>query len=213
MQRTVRVLATLALLGRDQTWLTRASRLGANTIGRLLHDPSAEPSERTIERVSATLGVAPSWLTRDAGVPRPLTVSETAELQRAVDLLRRLIRGDRLDARAHPNAHKTTHRMSPALRRAGARIVCQVKGNSMIDAGFRDGDLAHIAPQTNVRQLVGSIVLAQLNGALFLKLLRVEQGGIPTLYSAAAGYEPIRIQDGDDFRVLGRIVTAVRHYA
>lgn len=83
----------------------------------------------------------------------------------------------------------------------------------MIDAGFRDGDLAHIAPQTNVRQLVGSIVLAQLNGALFLKLLRVEQGGIPTLYSAAAGYEPIRIQDGDDFHVLGRIVAAVRHYA
>lgn len=213
MQVTVRVLAALALLGRDQTWLMRASRLGSNTIHRFLYEYPVQPTERIFERVATTLGVDPSWLVRDPGFNRPLTDTESAELEHSVRLLRRLISGERSDARVCPNAQKIpASSISQDLRRRGARVVCQIKGDSMTDAGLRDGDMAYIKPEAKPRDVVGALVLVQLNRAHYLKLLRVEARGVITLYSASAGYEPIRIAHGDDFQLLGRVLSTVRRY-
>lgn len=210
---TVRVLAALALLGRDQAWLTRVSRLGRNTIARFLQPGGAPPSERTTARIAEALGIAPAWLVPDANINRPFTAAEWEELQRGLRLLRRLVQRERIDARARPNAQRVTgHRIPRAFRLSGARTTWRVRGSSMADAGLRDGDLAFVAPQTNLRQLAGSIVLVSLNGALFLKQLRVEERGVPALHSAAPGYEPIRIEEEDDFRLVGRIVAMVRGY-
>jgi SOS-response transcriptional repressor LexA len=208
-----RTRVALALMGRDRDWLAERSRLGANTIDRLLNDSRREPGGRTLERVARVLGVSRSWLTADVA-QRELSPVEQEELLRCVSALRRLARGARVDARAEPNARPARgHRMPPSLRGLGGRHVYRVRGRSLSGFGLLDGDLVSVQPLPRGSRLhaaVGALVLFRLNGALYLKQLTVPERDVVVLRSAFAGYDPIVIAGDDDFALLGRAVASMR---
>jgi SOS-response transcriptional repressor LexA len=210
--RGARILAALAIAGRTQTWLRRETRLGVHTIERLLHDTQQTPAPATLEVVARSTGVSTAWLDPD-DARRELTANETAEVRRCVDVLRGVARGERADARSLPNVRVETRRHVPhAFRVHGARQVYRVLGDSLAHAGVLDGDLAYVRPTARVRDVVGSLVVARLNGELYLKRLMVAERGVVLLASAADRFEPIVIGGADRFALLGEVVACVREY-
>lgn len=198
--RGARILAVLAVAGHDQAWLRRATRLGVNTIGRLLQVGQQTPAATTLEAVARSLGVTAAWLEPD-DARRELTASESAELRRCVRILRAIARGTRIDARTVPN-------VQPETTPEAYRVI----GDSLARAGLLDGDLVHVRPAERARDVAGALVVARLNGSLYLKRLMVATGGVIVLRSAADGYEPIVIRRADAFTLLGEVVTSVREY-
>lgn len=91
------------------------------------------------------------------------------------------------------------------LQTKGVRDVFAVKvsGDSMVDAGIDDGDIALITPQTIVND--GDIVSAVIEGGVFLKRFRLVEG-IPMLLPANPKYQPIL----DKFEIQGKLVNVIK---
>ena len=70
--------------------------------------------------------------------------------------------------------------------------LVRVKGDSMIDAGILEGDLAVVEWRTNARP--GDIVIAMVDGEPTLKTLARDKDGY-WLQPANAAYKPIRAKD------------------
>lgn len=207
----VRILVALALSGRDRAWLVRKSRLGVNTVARLLRDTTAEPHPITLKKVTRALGVSAAWLIAAGTRLRPLNAEETDELLRCVATLHSLALGARTDARSAPNVRRESKiRVPPHFRATGARQVYRVRGPSLACFGLLDRDLVYVQPTENLRDAVGSIILAHLNGALFLKRLTVGAGGVVALQSACDGYDALIVRNDDDFKLMGRVTASVR---
>ena len=86
----------------------------------------------------------------------------------------------------------------------------RVIGDSMIDAGINDGDIAVIDKSREPHN--GSIVVAYVNNEFTIKYLDTthkEEGDIE-LRPANAKYKPIRIDEGDDFEVWGVVVYTIK---
>jgi SOS-response transcriptional repressor LexA len=208
-----RILVALAASGRDRAWLVKQTRLGVNTIARLLQGSTADPLPRTLTKVADALGVSPSWLTVGTP-PRALGVVEAGELQRSLKTLRALALGERIDARGDPNVRPEPKRRVPGrFRRAGARQVYRVRGHSLVRFGLHDKDVVYVKPADSARATVGKIALVTVNGALYLKRLTIGAGGVVTLLSACDGYDPLIIGPDDDFHVVGQAVAAERDLA
>ncbi|HEX6087389.1 MAG TPA: S24 family peptidase [Thermoanaerobaculia bacterium] len=198
--RGARILTLLAIMGRDHYWLRRETRLGVNTIGRLLGDPQQTPSPRTLDAVARTLEVTTAWLEPD-DARRILGAAEAGELRRCVRVLRAIARATRIDARGEPNVR-------PEPEPHTYRVV----GHSLARAGLLDGDLATVRPAERVRDVSGAWVVARLNGSLYLKRLKVWMEGAIVLRSAADGYDPIVVGPADAFELLGEVVALAREY-
>ena len=85
-------------------------------------------------------------------------------------------------------------------------FALKVKGESMIDAGIMDGDIAVIRKQKTADN--GDIIAALLdNNEVTLKRLR-RGASKPFLEAANKNYPPIH----KDFSVIGKLVTIVRKY-
>jgi SOS-response transcriptional repressor LexA len=207
----VRILVALALSGRDRAWLVRRSGLGVNTVARLLSDTTAEAHPTTLRKVTRALGVSASWLTAEGTRQRALSAEETDELQRCVATLHAIALGARADSRSEPNVRRESKLQTPAHAIVnGAAQVYRVRGHSLTRFGLLDRDLVYVQPTENLHDVVGCIVLLQLNGALYLKRLTVGPRGVVTLLSACEGYDPLIVRAGDDFKVMGRVTASVR---
>ena len=77
----------------------------------------------------------------------------------------------------------------------------RVCGDSMIDAGINDGDIAVIDKAREAHN--GSIVVAYINNEFTIKYLDTthKEEGYIELRPANDKYKPIRIDEGDDFEV------------
>lgn len=206
-----RTLVALAVSGQDRTWLARKSRLSATTVGRFLDDPNFEPQAATLAKVTSALGVSESWLTAGGTRQRALNAAETDELRRCVTALHALAVGKRLDPRSEPNVRRESKLRVPAhLRSTGARQVYRVRRSSLTRFGLLDRDLVYVKPTKNVRETVGSLVVVQLNGALYLKRLTVGAGGVVVLESACDGYDALVVRADDEFRMIGIVAASLR---
>lgn len=199
--RGARILTLLAIMGRDPLWLHRQTRLGVNTIGRLLRDSSQTPSLRTLDAVARSLEVTTAWL-EPHDARRTLGGTEAAELRRCVRVLRAIAHGTRIDARDEPNvlAEPESH-------------TYRVIGNSLERAGLLHGDLATVCPTERVRDVSGALAVVRLNGSLYLKRLKVWIEGVIVLRSAADGYDPIVVGPADAFALVGEVVALTRLYS
>ena len=214
MNTAARILVALAAGGRDRAWLVKRTRLGVNTIARLLEGSTSDPLPRTLTKVADALGVSTSWLAAGGAPQRALGATEAAELQRALKALRAIALGQRIDARGDPNVRPEPRRRVPGrFRRAGARQVYRVRGPSLRRFGLLDRDLVYVKPEASPRATAGKIALVTVNGALYLKRLTIGAGGVVTLLSACDGYDPLVIGPGDDFTVMGQAVAAEREFA
>jgi repressor LexA len=94
------------------------------------------------------------------------------------------------------------------VARSGGTFFLQVKGDSMINAAIRDGDLALIRPQETARNR--DIVVALVDGEATLKRFYREQQQI-RLQPENPNYPPIIITAGSgDVAIVGKVVGIYR---
>jgi repressor LexA len=95
------------------------------------------------------------------------------------------------------------------VARSGGTFFLQVKGDSMINAAIRDGDLALIRPQETARNR--DIVVALVDGEATLKRFYSDKKQI-RLQPENPNYEPIIITaDCRDIAIVGRVVGIYRN--
>jgi repressor LexA len=86
-------------------------------------------------------------------------------------------------------------------------VLVPVKGDSMNDAGIRDGDLAVVELREDARS--GEIVVAMIHGELTIKRLAYERGR-PVLRPESAAFDTIRPEG--DLQIIGVLIGLVRRY-
>jgi repressor LexA len=99
----------------------------------------------------------------------------------------------------------------PAWTRGRDCFYLRVTGDSMIEAGIRDGDLALVRSQSTAEN--GEIVVALIEGEATLKRLYREEGRI-RLQPANAALQPIVIE-GDRMAgtsIIGKLLKTIRDY-
>ena len=86
----------------------------------------------------------------------------------------------------------------------------RVCGDSMIEAGINDGDIAVIDKSREPHN--GSIVVAFINKEFTIKYLDTthKEDGYIELRPANPKYKPIRIDEGDEFEVWGVVVYTIK---
>ena len=119
-----------------------------------------------------------------AGFPIPLDNDEKSQ---DIDLLRMIC--------PHPNAS----------------YLIRVKGDSMIDAGIRSGDII-IVDKSRRDPSPSEVAVCELNGEYTLKRFERRPGGEGWLVPANPAYPEIRVTEQDDFSIWG-VVTYIIHKA
>lgn len=89
---------------------------------------------------------------------------------------------------------------------SGELFALQVKGDSMIEKGINDGDIAIIKKQDSAHS--GDIVAALIDDEATLKTLKIADKKIH-LIPANSRYKPIVV---DDVIILGKLVSLIRKY-
>jgi len=94
----------------------------------------------------------------------------------------------------------------------GSRTECfglKVRGDSMINAGIFEGDLVIIQPQKEAQN--GDIIIALLQDEATMKRFEVENGKV-LLIPENDKYEPIIVNNPDNFSIIGKVIGVFRSY-
>ena len=98
------------------------------------------------------------------------------------------------------------------IKNPEATFYGRVSGDSMIDAGICDGDIAVI--DRSLQPVDGDVIVAFINGEFTIKYLDLkhQEEGYIELLPANANYSPIRIDAEDNFRVWGVVVWTIKQW-
>lgn len=98
------------------------------------------------------------------------------------------------------------------IRHPEATFYGRVDGDSMVDAGISDGDLAVI--DRAVEAVHGDVIVAYVNEEFTIKFLDLshQKEGYIELRPANPQYRPIRISADDDFEVWGVVVWTIKSW-
>jgi repressor LexA len=96
----------------------------------------------------------------------------------------------------------------PLLLRTGSHFVMEVRGDSMIDDGIREGDLVVVQQQTAPRN--GDTVVAVVQGEATIKRY-YQRGDAIELRPANAGMAPLQV-DARDVEIKGVVAGLMRKY-
>lgn len=98
------------------------------------------------------------------------------------------------------------------IRHPEATFYGRVDGDSMIDAGIADGDIAVI--DRSLAPVNGDVIVAFVNNEFTIKFLDTthRDEGYIELRPANARYKPIRIAASDHFEVWGVVVWTIRNW-
>lgn len=98
------------------------------------------------------------------------------------------------------------------IRHPESTFYGRVDGDSMIDAGICDGDIAVI--DRSVEPMNGDVVVGYVNGEFTIKFLDLthKKDGYIELRPANQNYEPIRINEFDEFEVWGVVVWTIKNW-
>ena len=98
------------------------------------------------------------------------------------------------------------------IRHPEATFYGRVDGDSMIDAGIADGDIAVIDRAVTAEN--GDVVVAYINNEFTIKYLDTthRQEGYIELRPANPRYQNIRINHADHFEVWGVVVWTIRNW-
>ena len=101
--------------------------------------------------------------------------------------------------------------LSPELLGPGHHFALRVQGDSMIEAGIRDGDYVVVRQQEAANP--GEIVVARLGDEVTVKRLR-KTGSALLLEAANPDYEPIRLTGSSPApQILGTVVGLYRNFS
>ena len=98
------------------------------------------------------------------------------------------------------------------IRNPDATFYGRVDGDSMIEAGICDGDIAVI--DRSVEAQDGDVVVAVVNNEFTIKYLDLshKEEGYIELRPANRDFQPIRIDDSDRFEVWGVVVWTIKNW-
>lgn len=98
------------------------------------------------------------------------------------------------------------------IKNPEATFYGRVSGDSMIEAGICDGDIAVI--DRSLQPIDGDIIVAYVNGEFTIKHLSLshKDEGYIELKPANPNYSPIRIDADDNFRVWGVVVWTIKQW-
>ena len=98
------------------------------------------------------------------------------------------------------------------IKHPEATFYGRVDGDSMIDAGICDGDIAVI--DRSVEPMNGDVVVGYINGEFTIKFLDLthKKDGYIELRPANEKYQPIRINEFDEFEVWGVVVWTIKKW-
>jgi len=98
------------------------------------------------------------------------------------------------------------------IRNPESTFYGKVEGDSMIDAGICDGDIAVIDRSIEARD--GDIVVGYINDEFTIKYLDLShrKDGFIELRPANKDFKPIRIDADDDFEVWGVVVWTIKSW-
>lgn len=94
------------------------------------------------------------------------------------------------------------------IRKREATFLLTVKGDSMIDAGIREGDLVVVERASTAK--LGEIVVAEVDGEWTMKYLRRDSSGVYYLEPANEDFEDIYPEG--EMRIGGIVRGVVRKY-
>ena len=92
------------------------------------------------------------------------------------------------------------------VKHPAATFFVRVTGDSMADAGIRNGDILIVDRSLNPSS--GRVVIAVLDGELTVKRL-VKRNGVVRLASESDGHPDIEIPEGADLQVWGVVTCAI----
>ena len=98
------------------------------------------------------------------------------------------------------------------IKHPEATFYGRVDGDSMIDAGICDGDIAVI--DRSVEPINGDVVVGYVNGEFTIKRLDLthKEEGYIELCPANKDFKPIRIDENDRFEVWGVAVWTIKNW-
>jgi len=157
----------------------------------------------------ARRGFTPSVIEGNLGkvrTPAPGNFDESGELPVAVPVMGRIAAGTPIEA-LQTRSH--TISVPPDMLGSGEHYALEVRGDSMMEAGILDGDMALI--QRNENADTGDIVVALIDEEeATLKRFR-RRGASIALEPANAAYE-VRILPPNRVRIQGKLVGIYRKY-
>ncbi len=96
------------------------------------------------------------------------------------------------------------------IKQADATFFVKIIGDSMIDAGIFEGDIA-VIDRARLASL-GNTVLAVIDGEFTIKILHQSEHGRPVLLPANPVFSPIEIKEGMNFEIWGVVTGTVRKF-
>jgi repressor LexA len=151
-------------------------------------------------------GFTPSVIEGTLGRVRPAAVEEDSTRPVSVPLMGRIAAGTPIDAIQHKSA---VLNVPSELLTSGDHFALEVRGDSMIEAGILDGDIALIRRAENAE--TGDIVVALIDEEeATLKRFR-RRGASIALEPANTSYE-VRILPPNRVRIQGKLVGLMRRY-
>lgn len=96
------------------------------------------------------------------------------------------------------------------INQADTTFFVRIVGDSMIDAGIFEGDIA-VVDRGRLASL-GDTVLAIIDGEFTIKILHKSEKGKPVLLPANPVFSPIEIKEGMNFEIWGVVTGTVRKF-
>lgn len=96
------------------------------------------------------------------------------------------------------------------INQADATFFVTIKGDSMIDAGIFEDDVAVV--NRGMLASLGDTVLAAIDGEFTIKKLSQSEDGKPVLLPANPVFSPIEIKEGMSFEIWGVVTGTVRKF-
>ena len=109
-------------------------------------------------------------------------------------------------------SHDTLDFNRDLIRNPEATFYGKVEGDSMIEAGINDGDIAVI--DRSVEPQDGDVVVGYINDEFTIKYLDLchRKDGYIELRPANKDFKPIRIDADDDFEVWGVVIWTIKKW-
>jgi transcriptional regulator with XRE-family HTH domain len=178
------------------------------TLSRILTAEHQRPSLETIRRIAHAVHENVGWILGESGFS--LSADEAKELRQCVRFLDTTLLKSPLPhtvVRAESNALRVATRrgsIPASFAKAGARFVYQSTDDSLRDLGVLDGDLLYVKPVAELADAGGQLVVCDVTGEPFAKMLEIKPDGIHLL-SRNDRYAPLHVFE-NDLELIGVVI-------
>jgi SOS-response transcriptional repressor LexA len=205
-----RLRAAIEAKGMRHGWVASEAGITPATLSNILTSRTSDPSLSVVKAIADVIGEPLGALLGDRS--ESLLESEQEVLRQAVEILERRVLRSRLDSFSRTASTRESldeadalprHAIPTAIHRRGARMVFRTIGDSMAEEGIRNGDVLYVKPISDVRSVIGRIIVCRFDGSLFVRKLTATGRGI-RLQTGSGSY--LIVTDTAAFEILGVVI-------